>query len=224
VRVEHVLAEPLAEEHLGVAGVRRRRHEADDVVVQLRECGTHLVEAVLRLDEDLVEPVAERPGFLLLGERAKMPLATPVASRAADPLIQHPPAVELDDVVQLRHEVGKLGIVLFRAQFVRHLERNGHDGTGVVGQRCFRHQNLVIAIAETRDHFVGGFLPGKVEEELLDVLDFQCSLVEPVLLQGIFHSQKRVTISASRGGLPASRYSARSAITGSTRVARRAGR
>src|SRR6185436_7654088 len=98
MRVEDVLAEPLAQEQLRLAEMGRVRNEADDVVVQLRQRRAHLVELVLRLDEDLVEAVGERPDFLLLGQRAEVPLAAPVAARAADPLIQHPASVELDHV------------------------------------------------------------------------------------------------------------------------------
>ena len=92
--------------------VERVLDEADDVEVQLRERAAHLVEAVLGLDEDLVEAVGQRPDFLLLGERAEVPLPAPVAAGAANPLIQHAPAVELDAVLELRDQVGQLGIAL----------------------------------------------------------------------------------------------------------------
>src|SRR4029079_15487205 len=48
------------------------------------------------------------------------------------------------------------------------------------------------------DHLGRGLLPREIEEELLDVVDFQRPLVEPVLLQGIFHSET-VTIAGSDG-------------------------
>src|SRR5258708_3143884 len=87
VAVDDVLAEALAEEHLGLAIVRDVRDEPDDVEIELRERRAHLVELVLRLHEDLVEAVRQRPDFLLLGQRPEVPLPPPVASRAADPLI-----------------------------------------------------------------------------------------------------------------------------------------
>ena len=52
--------------------------EPDDVELELRERAAHLVEAVLRLDDDLVEAVGERPGFLFLRQGAEVPLPAPV--------------------------------------------------------------------------------------------------------------------------------------------------
>ena len=89
MRVEHFLAELLAEIDLGfvIVGMRLVLH---DVEVQMIERAAHLVEPVLGLHQDLVEAVLDRPRFLLLGERAEMPLAAPVAPRAADPGVQDP--------------------------------------------------------------------------------------------------------------------------------------
>ena len=70
--VDHVLAEPLAQEHFGFATLDRVGHEANDVERQLRERAAHLVEAVLGLDDDLVEAVVHGPDFLLLGEGAEV--------------------------------------------------------------------------------------------------------------------------------------------------------
>ena len=113
---------------------------------ELRQRAAHLVEPVLGLGDDLVEAVVERPDLLLFGQRAEVPLAAPVAPRAADPLIQHPAPVELDDVLELRDEVGELRIGLGRSQLVRHLERHRDDRARIVGQRRLRHQDLVIAV------------------------------------------------------------------------------
>src|SRR5262245_2686610 len=65
----------------------------DDLEPQVIQRPSHLVELVLRLDDDLVEALRDRPGFLLLGERAEMTLAPPVAAGAADPCIQDLPIV-----------------------------------------------------------------------------------------------------------------------------------
>src|SRR5207249_12333273 len=61
----------------------------DDLEPQVIERAAHVVELVLRLDDDLVESLLDRPELLLLGERAKESLAAPVAARAADPGVQH---------------------------------------------------------------------------------------------------------------------------------------
>ena len=106
--------EPLAEEHLRFAAIDRVGNEANHVERQLRERAAHLVEAVLGLDDDLVEPVVERPDFLLFGEGAEVALAAPVLAGAANPLVEHAPAVELDDVFELEDEVGELRIGLRR--------------------------------------------------------------------------------------------------------------
>ena len=185
--IDHVLAKTLAEEHLGLAGLERMLHEPDDVEVQLCERAAHLVEAVLGLDDDFVEAVGERPDFLLLGEGAEVPLAAPVAAGAANPLIQHAAAVEFDTVLELRHEIRKLGVALVRAQLVRHLERDGHDHARIVREWRLRHEDLMVTIAEALNHFGGGLLPREVEEELLDVLDFERALLQGVLLEKIFH-------------------------------------
>ena len=66
-----------------------------DLEAQVVERAAHLVEPVLGLDDNLVEALLDRPDFLLLGQRAEMPLAAPVAARAADPRVQHAPAVEV---------------------------------------------------------------------------------------------------------------------------------
>ena len=63
----------LAEIDLRFAVVRMRL-VLDDVEMQMVERAAHLVEAILRLHQNLVEPVLDRPGFLLLGQRAEMAL------------------------------------------------------------------------------------------------------------------------------------------------------
>src|SRR6185436_9118251 len=108
--VDDVLAQALAEEDLRLAAVNWMRHEADDVERQLRERAAHLVETVLGLDDDLVEAVIHRPHFLLFGEGAEVALAAPVLACPADPLVEDPTIPELDDVLELEDQVGKLGI------------------------------------------------------------------------------------------------------------------
>jgi len=53
----------------------------------------------------------------------------------------------------------------------------------------------MIAVVQARDDLVRGLLSREVEKEFLDVLDLERSLLEAVLLERIFDSQKRVTIS-----------------------------
>ena len=99
MRVEHFLAELLAEIDLRflVVGVRLVLH---DVEVEMIERAAHFVEPVLGLHQDLVEPVLDRPRFLLLGERAEVSLAAPVAPGAADPGVEDAPVVEIHVVAQ----------------------------------------------------------------------------------------------------------------------------
>src|SRR5688500_16743454 len=86
VRIEHFLAELLAEIHLRLVVVRVGL-VLHDVEVEVVERSAHLVKPVLRFHKDLIEPVLNRPRFLLLGERAKMSLPAPVAPGATDPRI-----------------------------------------------------------------------------------------------------------------------------------------
>ena len=82
----------------------------------------------------------------------------------------------------------------------------------------------MVAVGEALHHLRGGLLPRKIQEELLDVLNLEGSLLKRVLLETIFHGSLSIAggsrSGASGGSLP---YSARSAAIGSTRVARRAG-
>ena len=64
--------------------------------------------------------------LLLFGQRAEMPLAAPVAARAAYPLIEDAAAIEVHAVLELRDQVGELRIALGRAQLVGDLERHRH--------------------------------------------------------------------------------------------------
>ena len=45
----------------------------------------------------------------------------------------------------------------------------------------------MIAVDEALDDLRGGLLAGEVEEELLDVLDLERALLEPILPNQIFH-------------------------------------
>jgi hypothetical protein len=47
----------------------------------------------------------------------------------------------------------------------------------------------MVAIVETADHLGRGLLPREIEEELLDVLNLERSLLEPILLQEVFHGR-----------------------------------
>src|SRR5574339_1248794 len=98
--VDDVLPEALAEKQLRLALIERMRHEANQIEMELRQRTAHLVEAVLRLDNDLVEPVGQRPDFLFLGKGAKVPLSAPVRARPANPVIEHAPAIEFDNIFE----------------------------------------------------------------------------------------------------------------------------
>src|SRR5258706_6349088 len=85
-----------------VGGVSLVFHHLEPQVI---EGAAHLVEPVLRLHDDLVEALLDRPDFLLLGERAEVPLAAPVAARAADPGVDDAAALEADVVAETGNQV-----------------------------------------------------------------------------------------------------------------------
>ena len=180
MRVEHCLAEFLAEVDLGflVVGVRL---VLDDVEMEMIERAPHLVEAILRLHQNLVESILDRPRFLLLRERAEMTLAPPIAARAADPGIEDAPAIEFHVVTKTLDQVRQLRNLLLGPDFVRHFVRRGDDGAGIVREWRHRHQNKVVAVLQAPDD-LGGGLPALVfAEELLDVLNLQRALLEWIL-------------------------------------------
>ncbi len=116
-----------------------------------------------------------------------MPLAAPVAARTANPAIEHLAVLELDAVMEARHEVDELGFGLVRAYLVHDLESDGRDHAGIVGQRRLGDQYQVLAAAQTGRDFCRRFLAGELAEIFLDVLDFECAGLERVLLDQIFH-------------------------------------
>ena len=132
--VDDVLSEPLAEEQLRFAWVEGVLHEANQVEMQLCERASHFVEAVLRLHDDFVEAVGERPDFLFLGERAKVSLTAPVRARPANPMVQNAASVELHHIFERGDEIGELWIALDRAKLVRDFEGHGDDHARVIGQ------------------------------------------------------------------------------------------
>ena len=133
------------------------------------------------------KPCSIAQNFLLLGERAEVSLAAPVAARAADPGVEHAAAVELHVVAQPVDEIDELRLGLVRRDLVRHLERHRHDRAGIVGQRRAREQNQVRAALQAPDDFGRGLLARKLAEELLDVLNLERALLEVVLGDVIFH-------------------------------------
>jgi hypothetical protein len=76
--------------------------DTDTPDFHLIERPDHIVELVLRRHDDLVKARLDRPQLLLFGERAEKPLAPPVAPCAADSALQHPAAVKLHLVAQMR--------------------------------------------------------------------------------------------------------------------------
>ena len=63
------------------------------------------------------------------------------------------------------------------------VERRTGTGRRFIQVKSRRAHLGPLPVAEARDHLVGGLLPGEVEEELLDVLDFERALMECVLFQ-----------------------------------------
>src|SRR5262249_26153907 len=149
------------------------------------------VELVLRLDDDLIEALLDRPDFLLLGERSKMALAAPVPSRPTDPRVEHAPAVEVHILAEPADKVGQLCIDLAAGDFMRDFEGNRNDRTGVVRQWRARKKDEVRAAVQAARDFGRSFLARKLAKVLLDVLDLECSLFEIVLCDVIFHGWEK---------------------------------
>src|SRR5262249_38875617 len=99
-------------------------------------------------------------------------------------------AVELHVVAKAADQVSELRLGFRRADFVRDLERHGHDAAGIVGQRRRRQQNEVRPAAQTVDDLRRALLPRKFPEIFLDVLDLECALLEAVLRDAIPHGGK----------------------------------
>ena len=129
-----------------------------------------------------------RPRFGFLGQRAEVPLTAPVAARAADPAVQHLAVFEAHRVSQPRDEIGQLRLGLALAQLVNDLVRDGHDEPGIIGQRCLRHQNQGLAVAQARDDLLRGLLARELAEVFLDVLDLERAGVERVLLDQVLQT------------------------------------
>ena len=162
------------------------------------ERASRLIKPILGLDDDLVEALLDRPHFLLLGERAKVPLRAPVAPRAADPRIQNAPAVEPHIVAQAADEIHELRLAFGECNFVRDLEGNGNDGAAIVGQRRIREQDEMRAPVQPPHDLGSGLLARKLTEELFDVLNLERALLELVLRDVILHSLKTVIVHGDR--------------------------
>src|SRR5258708_35139748 len=117
--VQNLGQQPLAEVHLRLGVVGGVALVLDHLEPQVVERATHIVEPVLRLDDNLIEALPDGPELLLLGQGAEMTLASPVAARAADPGVEDMPAVELDVVAEAAHEIRELRLRLADAAFVR---------------------------------------------------------------------------------------------------------
>src|SRR6188472_604743 len=66
----------------------------------------------------------------------------------------------------------------------------------------------MVAIGEPLDDFGRGLLAGEIEEELLDVLNLECTLLQGILFNEVFHgfiTIRRYSCNcvASSGGAPA---------------------
>src|SRR6476646_4093612 len=155
--------------------------ELHDLEAQVVQRPSHLVELVLRLDDDFVEAVLVGPGFLLFAERAEEAFAAPVASRAANPGVQDLPSLELHRAVEAPHEIGELRGRLVAADLVPDLERHRNDLARLVFEGRLEHVNQVLAVLEALDDLGRGLLAPELAEELLDVLDLERALFERVL-------------------------------------------
>ena len=75
-------------------------------------------------------------------------------------------------------------------------------------------EDLMVSIPQALHDFCGGLLPGKVQEELLDVLNLEGALLERVLLEEVFHGAITISdVAASLFG-PTSTSFARRSRTG----------
>src|SRR5258705_12935025 len=92
---DHFGEELLAQIHLRLGVVGAVALVAHDFEPEMVQRAAHVVELVLRFDDDFVEAMLDGPQLLLLGERAEEPLAAPVAPRPADPGVEHAPSFEL---------------------------------------------------------------------------------------------------------------------------------
>ena len=128
-----------------------------------------------------------RPGFRLLGQRAEVPLAAPVASGAADPAVEHLPVLERDAVAELGDQLDELGFPFLTFQLVHHLEGDRRDHPLVIGQARLGNQDEELAVPQPVDDLPRGLLAGELPEELLDVLDFERPGFKGVLLDQVFH-------------------------------------
>ena len=89
-----------------------------DLEAKMVECAAHFVKPILCLHDDFVEPLLDSPGFLLLSERAKEPLAAPVPTRPTDPRIENATPVELNIPTQPMHEVDQFRLFFREADFM----------------------------------------------------------------------------------------------------------
>src|SRR6187551_1804449 len=109
MRIKDARPEPLAHVDLRFERVDGRL-ELDDVELQAVERAAHAVIAVLRLDDDLVVALRDRPDFLLLGERAEMALTAPVEPGRAKPVVEDAAATELHRVTQPADQIDQLRV------------------------------------------------------------------------------------------------------------------
>src|SRR5262245_7322503 len=96
----------------------------DYLEAEMVERPAHIVKAVLRLDDDLIKALLDGPDLLLLRQRAEVSLTAPVAPRAADPRIEHPPPVKAHVISQAIHKIRQLGFAFRRGNLVRDFKRH----------------------------------------------------------------------------------------------------
>ena len=116
-----------------------------------------------------------------------MSLASPVAAGAADPRIQDSPVAEAHRLVEALDQIVQFRNRFVGANLVDDLVRDGHHRARIVRQRRLGHQDQRLAIAQPVDDFRRGLAPWEFAEVLLDVLDFEGTGLQGVLLDQILH-------------------------------------
>lgn len=190
--VNHLKSKLLTQIDLRFPAVVVAPLELDDVELQVVERASHVVEAVFCFDQDFVETIVEGPGFLFIGESTEEPLPAPIAPSAADPAVQHFPIVKLDAPLEPGGEVNQLGVGLIQADRMGHFIGHRYDGRRIISEGRLSHEDLVISIGQSIDDLGGTFPTLVLTEVLLDVFNFERTLLQCVLANVIFQDPPTV--------------------------------
>ena len=129
-----------------------------------------------------------RPLFLLFRQRTIAPLAAPLRARSSNPAIKDLSVLELDNVAHLAHEIGKLKVRFLRSQFMTDFVSNRDQNAIIVARWRHRQKDQMLAVFQTADDLFGGLLSLELCETLLNVLNFERTLLKLVLADDVFHS------------------------------------